>query len=69
MDLFSCIALIVFGLIVLIGRFIMVKKGALEPFDIRHPFKYGLPMFILNLFLLGMGAGTLVSGIVYLFLI
>ena len=66
MDLFSCIALIVFGLLVLIGRFLLIKFDQLSPFEIKHPAKYGLGPMCINIFLILLGTCTGVAGVVSL---
>ena len=70
MDLFSCIALIVFGLLILIGYFILVKKNMFPKIDVSKPFSAGKLMgIIFNLFAILLGSGPIIAGIICLFLL
>lgn len=70
MDLFSCIALIVFGLLILVGYFILVKKDMFPKFDVSKPFSAGKLMgIIFNLFAIVLGSGPIIAGIICLFLL
>lgn len=69
MDLASCIALIVFGLIVFFGRLFLAKTDYFPKFDVLHPTKHGLGAMCLNLFVIAMALGTFIAGIVNLIIL
>lgn len=66
MDLFSCIVLLVFGLIVFVGRLLMVKFDCMSGLDLRHPMKNGLAALVLNIALLLLAVAPFVAGVVCL---